>query len=132
MGTLLDTSVLVRAERAGWMLDLPAEEEVGIAAITAAELLHGVHRADPERRARRAAFVEHVLRTVDTLPFDLATARVHARLWADLAQAGRTIGPHDLMVAATAVARGWAVATVNTREFSRVPGLALHPAPEAP
>ncbi len=132
MGTLLDTSVLIRAERAGWALDLPADEEVGIAAITAAELLHGVHRADPERRAQRAAFVEHVLRTIDTLAFDLGTARVHARLWADLAQAGNTIGPHDLLVAATALARGWAVATHNLRELSRVPGLVLHPATDTP
>lgn len=132
MGTLLDTSVLIRAERAGRVLELSADEEVGIAAITAAEMLHGVHRADPEHRVQRTAFVEHVLRTIDTLPFDLATARVHAQLWADLVQQGRTIGPHDLLVAATAVSRGWAVATYNIREFSRVSGLMLRSLPDTP
>jgi hypothetical protein len=40
---------------------LGPDEEVGIAAITASELLHGVHRATPEHRTRREAFVEAVL-----------------------------------------------------------------------
>jgi tRNA(fMet)-specific endonuclease VapC len=127
VGTLLDTAVLIQAERLGLALDLPQDEEVGIAAITASELLYGVHRGDPPRRAQRAAFVEHIVRTIDTLPFDLQVARVHARLWADLTQAGALIGPNDLLVAATALAYGWAVATHNAREFSRVPGLTLRP-----
>lgn len=125
MGTVLDTSVLIQAERPGLALDLPSDDEVGIAAITASELLHRVHRADPSRAPQREAFVEHLLRTLDILPFDLATARVHAQLWANLAQAGTTLGPHDLQIAATALAHGWAIATRNVREFSRVPGLSL-------
>ena len=36
-------------------------EEVGIAAITASELLHGVHRATEEHRGRRETFVESIL-----------------------------------------------------------------------
>jgi tRNA(fMet)-specific endonuclease VapC len=127
VGTLLDTTVLIRAERLGLILDLPQGEDVGIAAITASELIFGVHRADPRHRAQRAAFVEHILRTIDTLPFDLQVARVHARLWSDLNQAGTPIGPNDLLVAATALAYGWALATHNVREFSRVPGLTLRP-----
>jgi tRNA(fMet)-specific endonuclease VapC len=123
VGTILDTSVLIEAERARVGLELPPAEEVAIAAITASELLHGVYRADPGRRTQRAAFVELVFRTVDTLPFDFATARVHARLWADLAQEGVTIGAHDLLIAATALARGWTLATTNPRDCARIPGL---------
>ena len=59
MGTLLDSSVLIRLERSGSLLTIGDNEEVAIAAITASELLHGVHRADPQRRAQREAFVEH-------------------------------------------------------------------------
>ena len=131
MGTLLDSSVLIGLERSGSTLRLGDDEEVAIAAITASELLHGVHRADPRRRAQREAFVEHVLRVLPAYPFSLETARVHARLWADLSAAGHLIGPHDLMVAATALALGWSVATNNANEFARVPGLVVH-APAEP
>jgi len=130
MGTFLDASVLIRLERTGSTLFLADDEDVAIAAITASELLHGVHRADPQRRAQREAFVEHVLRVLPTYPFSLETARVHARLWADLAAAGRLIGPHDLLLAATALAIGWSVATYNVSELSRVPGLVLRAAIE--
>jgi tRNA(fMet)-specific endonuclease VapC len=131
VGTLLDSSVLIRIERTGSTLALADDEEVAIAAITASELLHGVHRADPQRRAQREAFVEHVLRILPVYPFSLESARVHARVWADMAAAGHLIGPHDLILAATALALGWSVATYNVSEFRQVPGLVVH-APAEP
>jgi predicted nucleic acid-binding protein len=66
---------------------------MSLAAITASELLVGVHLAgDPARMARRQAWVEQVLATFPTLPFDLPVARVHARLWSDLRSSGQGIG----------------------------------------
>jgi len=103
--------------------ELGENEDVGIAVITASELLHGVHRASPQHRARRDAFVEAVLMAFPPLPFDLLCARAHARLWAQLAASGGDIGPHDRLVAATAIASGWRVATANVRHFERVTGL---------
>jgi tRNA(fMet)-specific endonuclease VapC len=50
-------------------------------------------------------------------------ARIHARIWAQLTASGLMAGPHDLIVAATALQRRWAVATFNAREFRRVRGL---------
>jgi tRNA(fMet)-specific endonuclease VapC len=138
MGTLLDTTVFIELERAVRKLPPPTamaevgrrledqlgqDEDVGIAAITASELLHGVHRADSEHRARREAFVEGVLAAFPPLPFDLRCARSHARLWAEFAAGGNDIGPHDRLVAATAITAGWRVATANVRHFERVPGL---------
>lgn len=140
MGTLLDTTVFVQLERE--MSRLPAhqamskvasrlrrelgdDEDVGIAAITASELLHGVHRASAPHRARREAFVEAVLVAFPPVPFDLLCARAHARLWAELAASGGDIGPHDRLVAATAIAGGWRVATANLRHFERVVGLQI-------
>ena len=126
MGTLVDTSVITRAEREA--LDLAArvpDGEIAIAAMTAAELLRGVHRADPEHRSRRAAVVDRLLARVPTIPFDLRIARIHARLWAELQASGTLIGPADLQIAATALALGWSVATYNVREFGRVPGLTV-------
>jgi len=140
MGSVLDTTVFIDLERAarataasdsaefvGWSLAgaLGRDEEVGISAVTASELLHGVHRASRQYRARREVFVEAVLGVVPVLPFDLLAARAHARLWAELAAVGLDVGAHDRMVAATAVSVGWRVATSNIRHFDRVPGLEI-------
>ena len=142
MGTVLDTTVFIEIERAVRGLtaaramtevaarlesQLGESEEVGIAAITASELLHGVHRATDEHRGRRAAFVEAVIAAFPTLSFDLLVARVHARLWAGLASSGVEVGAHDRLVAATAMSAGWRVGTANIRHFHRIPGLDMTP-----
>jgi tRNA(fMet)-specific endonuclease VapC len=138
VGTLLDTTVFIDLERAVRGLppgsamaevsarledQLGADEEVGLAAITASELLHGVHRAAPEHRARREAFVEAVLSAFPPLPFGLLAARAHARIWAELSAAGLDFGAHDRLVAATAITAGWRVGTANRRHFDRITGL---------
>ncbi len=128
MGTLIDSSVLVAAEKEQLVLGealLPyADEPVGIAAITASELLHGVHRArTAAQRHRRETFVERVLAVLPVLPFDLVTARIHASLWAGLAAKGTLVGAHDLLIAATAIGAGYRVVTRDRRSFARIPGL---------
>jgi len=130
MGVILDTSVLIAAERR--RLDLSAffaaheEETFCIAAITAAELLHGVERAKPAtRKQTRAQFVEWILAQVETIDFDLALARQHAGIWATLEAARKVIGPYDLLIAATALHYDHPLATLNVEEFRQVPGLRL-------
>jgi tRNA(fMet)-specific endonuclease VapC len=130
MAVLIDASILIEAERG--RLDLEphvtrhGEEEAFLSVVTASELLHGVHRAtQPDVRARRSAFVEGILERFPLLSVDLACARAHAQLWAELRQAGKPIGPHDLWLAATCVAHGLTIVTANVREFARVPGLDL-------
>lgn len=140
MGTLLDTTVFIQLERR--LRRLPGQqaldhiatvlrttlgeyEQVGIASITASELLHGVHRASSEHRAQREPFVEVILGAFPPLPFDLLCARAHARLWSDLATRGDDIGAHDRLVAATALATGWRIATANVKHFERVSGLTV-------
>ena len=125
---ILDTSVIIAAERGGSQLQDVlaghAREPVGIAAITASELLHGCHRATHAGvRARRAAFVEALLELVPVLPFGMPEARRHAELWADLARRGVVVGAHDMLIGATALARGDTVVTTNVKEFRRIPGL---------
>jgi predicted nucleic acid-binding protein len=127
VGTLVDTSVLIAAER-GARAFAP-EEEHAIAAITAAELLHGVHRASAAERVRREAFVEGLLAQVPVVPFTLAVARVHARIWAELAAKGRVRGAHDLLIAATALALDWPLLTLDRHGFARIRGLRLADAP---
>jgi predicted nucleic acid-binding protein len=130
MGMLIDSSALIAWERD--RLDLEsrladyAEEEFAVSAITASELLHGVHRATTAvRRTQREAFVEGLLSRLPVVSFDLVTARVHARLSAELGLKGTSVGPHDLIIAATALAKGHAVATRDERSFPRIPGLSL-------
>lgn len=128
MGTLIDSSVLIAAERRSLELDaamdMHGDEPVGIAAITVSELLHGVHRAaTPTQRQRRETFVERLLAVIPVLPFDVVTARIHASLWASLAAKGASVGAHDLLIGATALAAGYRIVTRDRRSFARIPGL---------
>ncbi len=127
MACLLDTSVLIAAERGGQTLDgIPDGEDQLISVITASELLHGIHRATEDGiRTRRRGFVERVLTRFEVIPIDLEIARVHAETRARLQTAGETVGVHDLWIAATALRHGLHIATTNSREFERLPGLSV-------
>ena len=97
-GLLIDSSTFIALERRGQTLGRLAtvarmDESVALAAITAAEPLTGVHRADTrERRIVRERFVETVLASVPSLAFDVTVARVYATLWADLHAVGQIMG----------------------------------------
>lgn len=129
MAIILDADVIIGTEKGTfdlktWMLS-HADEEFEIATITVAELWHGVERASVSHRSRRGLFVKTVLEKLAVIPYTETTAFEHARLWASMESAGTIIGAHDLIVAATALERGSAVATFNQRHFSQVRGLKL-------
>lgn len=126
MAVLIDTGVLIGLERGsgGETLErLAGSEDRAISVITVSELLHGVLRARGGRRAKRRAFVEHVLAGVQPIAITDQVARVHAEVWAQMAARGNVIGAHDLWIAATAIAHGFGVVTGNANDFGRVPGL---------
>ena len=128
MGLILDSSVLVAFERRRFDLErlLTDCSPPAIAAITVAELLIGVERADtPERRARRESFVQNIFARVPMIPFDLPQARLFAVHFADLARRGQVIGDRDLQIAVTALGLDYDLATLNVGEFQRVIGLRL-------
>lgn len=130
MGALIDSSVLIAAERGALDLDSILREhrdtEFALSSMTASELLHGVHRANTEaRKVKREAFVEALLSSLPVVSFDLVAARAHARLWAKLASKGDNVGQHDLIIGATAISRGLDVATRDTRSFPKIPGLSI-------
>jgi len=131
MARLVDSSVVIEMERRdrslGALRRIVPGEPLALAAITASELLVGVHRAaSPERRSRRLDFIEAVLGEVPIIPFDLPIARVHARVLAELTATGQMIDANDLLIAATALAHGYDVLTHNLRHFERVPRLVVH------
>jgi len=128
---LMDTSVLVATERGDLPPDALQKVEAGarlaVSVITVSELLHGCHRAQARsRRLSRERFINSLLVELEVLPIDLAVAREHARIWADLAARGEIIGPYDLLIAATALAHRLPLATLNDREFRKVKGLEVH------
>lgn len=130
MGLILDSSALIATERRRFNLpllfdDYP-DEVFLIATVTASELLHGVERAHPPtRKTKRRRTVEHYLATIGIVDFDLPIARQHAAIWAKLEAAGTPIGPHDTIIAATALYLGNKIVTLNKEEFRRVPRLGL-------
>ena len=128
MKAFIDTNILIACERG--QLDLEqmvashGDSLIFLSVISASELLHGVHRAGDKRiRTRRLAFVERILSCVKILDIDISTARIHSKLWSDLAKEGELIGAHDLWIAASALANNCSLVTRNVREFERVPGL---------
>lgn len=130
MGIIFDTSAIIGIERGHVSLDVliagRAEEPFGISVITAAELLHGVERADTEeRKLRRQAFVEKVIESFPVFPFDLMVGRIYSHIWAAVARKGWIVGAHDLIIAATAISLDYTVVTANIRDFEKIPGIKM-------
>ena len=122
---LLDTDAVVdilrgRHRVAERVADI-SPEDVGVSAVTVAELLYGsLCSQDPaksEREVRR--FVE----VVRIIPFGRAAAATHSRIRHALRR--QTIGPNDLVIAATALVSKATIVTANVGEFARVDGLAV-------
>jgi len=128
VGTVVDSSVLIAVERGqldpATLADEDDAEQLAMSAITASELLHGVHRLKSAvKRARASRFVEGAIATISVIDFDLDVARVHAELDAELAASGTSIGEADLMIAASAVWLDYRVATRDLRSFPKIKGL---------
>jgi tRNA(fMet)-specific endonuclease VapC len=129
MAIILDADVVIRGEKGvfdlqGW-LKAKESEHFEIAAITVAELWHGVERASADHRAPRESYLRALVSNLPIIPYTELTAYHHARLWAQLESSGKMIGPYDLIVAATALERGSEIATFNKRHFAAVPGVKL-------
>ena len=129
MAIILDADVIIRGEKGSfdlknWLSGQP-DELFELAAITVAELWHGVERATAAHRTRRLQYLESVLAVLPVRPYTEQTAYEHARIWAELEAAGKMIGYYDLIVAATGLERGSQVATFNRRHFDSVSGLSV-------
>lgn len=126
MAIILDADVIIGGEKgsfdlSGWVAS-QGNEHFEVAAITVAELWHGVERGG-EHRAARESYLRALLDVLPIIPYTEQTAYHHARLWAQLESSGKMIGAYDLIVAATALERGSTLATFNKRHFANVRGL---------
>jgi tRNA(fMet)-specific endonuclease VapC len=97
--------------------------DIGVPAIVEYELRYGLMRLQPQAAATRLGALDQFLRALQILPFDSECAVHAARVRVELEESGKTIGPHDTLIAATALAHQATLVTRNTREFSRVNSL---------
>jgi tRNA(fMet)-specific endonuclease VapC len=132
MGIILDSSVLVAAERQGQnarqaltsIAGKTAESEIGISVISLIELAHGAARANTaERKAKRHKFIEELQTALPVHSVTVALALRAGRIDGENQARGVRIALPDLLVGVTALELGYSVGTSNLRDFRRIPGL---------
>jgi tRNA(fMet)-specific endonuclease VapC len=122
---VLDTSTLVdylrgRGRVAERLLSAPAGS-VALPAVVLYELELGVEKS--ENTEGRRDDLDALIDALPVLSFGAEEAKAAARIRARLESEGRAIGPHDVLIAATALAAGAVLVTHNVKEFRRVEGL---------
>jgi tRNA(fMet)-specific endonuclease VapC len=134
MGLILDSSVIIDAERRGETVERLIERIVGatgdqdaaLSAVALTEIVHGIYRAStPAIRSRREAFLEELLADLTVYPYTKETAMLAGKLDGEQQSKGVVVPFADLLIGATALALGFSVLTVNVRHFERIPGLAV-------
>lgn len=134
MGLILDSSVLVAAERQGQnarqMLASVerriSETEIGISVVTLIELAHGAARANtPERKAKRHKFIEELLIAMPIHPVTVPLALRTGQIDGENQARGIRLPLPDLLIGVTALELGYGVGTANLRDFQRIPGLSV-------
>ena len=106
-----------------------AAGEIAVSAVTVEEMLRGrlavlARRSEGERRVHAYEKLLETVRfftTIPVVPFDMACERQ----FQDLRAMRLRAGSRDLRIAATALVHNVTLATRNTRDFDRVPGLLL-------
>jgi tRNA(fMet)-specific endonuclease VapC len=134
MGVILDSSVLIAAERGGQSVrDIlkrvqakQGETESALSAVTIVELTHGIYRAKNDTdRERRRAFTDELLRDMTVHPITLEIAQLAGRVEGEQAARGISIAFEDLLIGATALHLNYSVATSNVRHFRLIPKLSV-------
>jgi len=132
MGLILDSSVVIAAERRGntveqlieQIVKATGDQEAALSAIGLTELIPGIYRAPtPEVRLRRESFIGELLADLTVYPFSKETALLAGKLDGEQQSRGTVIPFGDLLTGATALSIGYSVLTANLRDFQRIPGL---------
>jgi tRNA(fMet)-specific endonuclease VapC len=98
-------------------------ENIGISAITIAELEYGVSNSSHMIEAQ-TALLEFVL-PFEILDFNYSAASFYDRIRKEAKDKGQPIGEMDMLIAAIAMANELVVVTNNEREFSRISELKI-------
>jgi len=97
--------------------------DVGISAITLAELEYGVQKS--QQRERNKIALTLFLAPIEILPFSGNAAVIFGEIRAELEKKGRIIGAYDLLIGAHALSENLTLVTNNMNEFNRIPGISL-------
>lgn len=126
---LLDTNIVSHFVRASSpeltrrILESEADS-LCISTISAGELLYGLGRLPPSRRAQTLRQqLDAVFKAIAVMPLPAEAAGHYGTVRSALEKDGNPIGTNDLWIAAHALAQGLTLVTNNTREFKRVKGL---------
>lgn len=95
---------------------------IGIPTIVLYELWYGIKKS-ARPQANAAALAAFLALDVTLWPFEPDDAEEAGEIRAELERIGQPIGPYDILIAAQARRRSALLATSNTAEFARVPGL---------
>jgi predicted nucleic acid-binding protein len=134
MGLILDSSVLIAAERQGRnarqalaeIAVRAAGEDVAISVVTLIEMAHGMARANtPERKAMRRQFLNELMTALPVHPVTASLALRTGQIDGENTAKGVRVALGDLLIGVTALELGYRVATANVRHFQMVPGLAI-------
>ena len=134
MGLILDSSVLIAAEREGRnarqalaeIAVRAAGEDVAVSVITLIELAHGIARANtPQRKAARRQFLDELMTALPVHPVTAAIALRAGQIDGENAAQGVRVALSDLLIGVTALELGFSVLTVNVRHFRLIPGLQI-------
>jgi predicted nucleic acid-binding protein len=134
MGLILDSSVLIAAERRGKnarqvlsaITQEVGETEVGISVVTLIEMAHGAARADsPERKSKREKFIEELLSAMPVYVVTVSMALRAGQLDGQNQARGVRVPLADLLIGVAALELGYGVATANLRHFRQVSGLSV-------
>lgn len=97
--------------------------DVGVSSITLSELRYGVAKSTHQEKNAKA--LDEFIVPLEVVAFDEEAALAYGTIRTNLEKAGTPIGSMDMLIAAHAVSQGVTLATNNTREFCRIPGLNL-------
>ena len=134
MGLILDSSVLVGAERKGRnarqaLAEIAVRasgEDVAVSVITLVELAHGIARADsPQRMATRRLFVEELMAALPIYQVTPSIALRAGQIDGENTSKGIRLALSDLLIGVTALELGYQVAPGNVRHFQMVPRLSI-------
>lgn len=126
MSYFLDTNTCIYAlngkfPAVGQRMARTSPDQIKVPSMVKAELLLGAEKSD--RKQRTLEVLAAFMSPLEVVPFCTLAAEQYARIRANLESTGQSIGPNDLIIAATVLAQGGTLVTHNIREFSRVEGL---------
>jgi predicted nucleic acid-binding protein len=134
MGLILDSRVLITAERLGqnarqMLADISSHAgntEIAVSVITLIELAHGAARADtPERKTKRHQLIQELLAALPVHPVTASVALRAGQIDGESQAKGVRLPLADLLIGVTALELGYSVATGNLRHFQQIPGLSV-------